>query len=343
MLILRPVAARDLEQIVALAAQLDSMNLPSDREFLAGRIETSERSFAGDWEGGDWRRGVYVFVLEELATGRCVGTSTIIAKHGTPASPHYWLELSSEERDSAELDRRFVHAKLRLRSTPDGPTEIGGLILDPLYRRSPEKCGKALSIVRFAFISAHPQHFEREVIAEMLSPFEAPGKNRLWDAFGAKFTGLSFREADRLSTRTKSFIADLFPRDPVYATLFPPAVQAVIGQPNETAVAAVRILEKVGFRYLKQVDPFDGGPYYGAARDAIASVRDRCELVLPCLPDDELAPMREPLALLSAEGRIGFRATVVPLDEEGWPSVSKPCREALAVDAGDRVAVTPIP
>jgi len=341
-LILRPVAERDLEQLVALAAQLDSMNLPGDREFLARRIATSQRSFASD-EASHWQTGVYVFVMEDLAAGRCVGTSTIIAKHGTPESPHYWLELSSEERDSAELGRRFVHVKLRLRSTPDGPTEIGGLILDPPYRRHAEKCGKALSIVRFAFISAHPERFEREVIAEMLSPFEAPGKNRLWDAFGAKFTGLSFREADRLTTRDKSFIADLFPRDPVYATLFPSSVQAVIGQPNETAVAAVRILEKVGFRYLKQVDPFDGGPYYGAARDAIASVRDRCELVLPCLADDEQPPMREPLALLSAEGSLGFRATVVPLDDEGWPWVSKQCREALGVAAGDRVAVTPLP
>jgi arginine N-succinyltransferase len=340
-LILRPIEPRDLDALVALAAQLDSMNLPSDRDFLERRIERSQQSFAGRL--CDWHDGVYVFVLEDLATGACVGTSTIIAKHGTPEQPHYWLELSSEERVSSDLARRFAHAKLRLRWSTEGPTEIGGLILDPRYRRHPEKCGKALSIVRFAFISARPERFEREVIAEMLSPFDAPGKNRLWDAFGARFTGLSFREADRLSTRTKGFIADLFPRDPVYATLFPPEVQAVIGQPNETAVAAVRILEKVGFRYLHQVDPFDGGPYYGAARDAIASVRERRELVLPGLPDDGEPELHEPLALLSAEGALGFRATVVPLDDEGFPSVSKECREALGVSAGERVAVTPLP
>ena len=48
-------------------------------------------------------------------------------------------------------------------------------------------------------------------------------------------------------------------RDPVYATLFPPEVQEVIGKPNDTARAALRILEKIGFRPLHQVDPFDGG------------------------------------------------------------------------------------
>lgn len=341
MLILRPVAERDLDDVVALAAQLDSMNLPSDRGFLAQRIHDSIRSFAG----GTSRRAeaVYVFVLEDTLTHRCVGTSTILAKHGTESSPHYWLELSTEERGCTQLGRRFAHDKLRLRASTDGPTEIGGLILDPAYRRHPEKCGKALSTVRFAYIASRPDAFEREVIAEMLSPFDAPGCNRLWDAFGARFTGLSFREADRLSASNKTFIADLFPREPVYATLFPPEVREVIGRANESAVAAVRILEKIGFRYLKQVDPFDGGPYYGCARDAIASVRERRDLVLPQLPDDEPRAMREPLALLSAEGSFGFRATVVPIDDDDFPVVSKECREALGVAAGDRVAVTPLP
>jgi arginine N-succinyltransferase len=340
-LILRPVAESDLDAIVALAAQLDSMNLPSDREFLAQRVQASLRSFAG--KAADWRNGVYVFVLEDTAAGRAIGTSTIIAKQGRPGMPYFWCAVTTEERRSDELGKRFVHTKLQLHSTEDGPSEVGGLILDPAYRRHPERCGKALSIVRFAFISLHPERFEREVIAEMLSPFEAPGKNLLWDAFGARFTGLAYREADHLSSRTKQFIADLFPRDPVYATLFPKRVQAVIGKPGETAKAAAKILEKIGFRYLNQVDPFDGGPYYGAAREAISSVRDRRALVLPGLTGEPVAPVHGPLALLAAEGRDGFRATVVALDATGAPFVSKECREALGVRGGDRVHVTPLP
>ena len=341
MLILRPVGEGDLDALVNLAKQLDSMNLPSDRDFLAQRIDTSLRSFAEEID--DWREGVYVFVLEDTDAGRCVGTSTILAKHGRPGTPYFWLAVTTEERRSAELNKRFVHTKLQLLSSEDGPTEIGGLILDPAYRRHAEKCGKALSVVRFAYISMHPERFERDVIAEMLSPFEAPGQNLLWDAFGAKFTGLPYREADHLSARTKQFIADLFPRDPVYVTLFPEPVQAVIGRPNDTAVAAVRILETVGFRPLNQVDPFDGGPYYGAAREAIASVRERRQLVLPGLVSERAAPGEAPLALVCAEGRLGFRATNVPLVEDGAPLLSKHCREALGVAAGDRVSITPLP
>lgn len=341
MLILRPIADGDLDALVELAQQLDSVNLPSDRAFLADRIAASQRSFAGRLE--DRRFGVYVFVLEDTARRRCIGTSAIFAKHGKPGLPFFWLGVSTEERRSTELGKRFVHKKLQLHSTEDGPTEIGGIILDPAYRRHPERCGKALSIVRFAYISLHPDCFEREVIAEMLSPFEASGRNLLWEAFGARFTGISYREADHLSAHSKQFIADLFPRDPVYATLFPAEVQAVIGKPNETAKAALRILEKVGFHELDQVDPFDGGPYVGAARDAIRSVRERRRLVLPGLPYGGLEPAADTLALLSAEGALGFRATVVPLDVEGGPLVSKECRDALGVAAGDPVLVTPLP
>jgi arginine N-succinyltransferase len=340
-LILRPIQQRDVDAVVDLAHQLDSANLPSDRDFLEQRVRASLRCFDG--QIADWRQGVYVFVLEDTDLGRCVGTSMILAKHGLPGDPHFWLALTGEERDSVELDRRFLHSKLQLHSTEDGPTEIGGLILDPAYRRHPDKCGKALSIVRFAFISMHPDLFERDLIAEMLSPFEASGENLLWNAFGARFTGLSYREADRLSSQNKQFIADLFPRDPVYATLFPESVQEMIGKINEDSRAALAILERVGFHHLNQVDPFDGGPYYGAARDAIVSVRERRQLVLPGLVPERVAPAEGTLALLSAEAELGFRATTVPLDERGAPLVSKACREALGVASGDRVSVTPLP
>ena len=341
MLILRPIERADLDDLIALAEMLDSMNLPSDRGFLEQRINQSVRTFENRL--GDEDRAISVFVLEDLETARIVGSSLILHKIGTPGSPYFWLEVSEEERRSVELDRRFVHRMLRLRSTEGGPTEIGGLILDPAYRRHPERCGKALSIVRFVWMGLHPERFEREVIAEMMSPFEESGENLLWEAFGAKFTGLSYREADHLSARDKRFITDLFPREAVYTTLFPHNVQMAIGQTGSATKAAVHILEKVGFRYLNQVDPFDGGPYYGASRDAISSVRDRRELVLPSTVRQRDASYEGPLALVSTEGERGFRATVVPLDEESAPIVTDECRRALGVKGGDRVNVTPLP
>ena len=39
MLIVRPAEAADLDDLVALADQLDSVNLPADRDFISERIE----------------------------------------------------------------------------------------------------------------------------------------------------------------------------------------------------------------------------------------------------------------------------------------------------------------
>ncbi len=130
---LRPIEADDLDALVDLAHQLDSMNLPADREFLAERIEVSLRSFGAAQD--DRRECIYVFVLEDTNARRSVGTCTNLAKHGRPGAPYFWLAVTEEERRCAELEKRIVHTKLQMRSTEDGPTEIGGLILDPAYRR----------------------------------------------------------------------------------------------------------------------------------------------------------------------------------------------------------------
>lgn len=342
MLILRPAAEQDLSDIVQLAQLLDSVNLPSNPEYIRGEIARSQESFAARYT--NWRKGIYFFVLHDTETQKCVGASMIIAKHGQPGAPHFWLEVSTEERKSQDLGKRFVHTKLRLRSSEDGPTEIGGLILHPDYRHHPQRCGKALSIVRFAYMSLHPDRFEREVIAEMLSPLDEQGKNLLWDAFGKRFTGLAFREADHLSATNKQFIIDLFPRDPVYVTLFPDEVQKTIGEPNPTAKPAVRILEKIGFKPLNQVDPFDGGPYYGAARDAIVPVNERRELILPQAPSSEATTAANAaLTLIAAEKDHDFRATVVAMDQDASPIVTLECRKLLGLETGDRIHVFPLP
>ena len=79
------------------------------------------------------------------------------------------------------------------------------------------------------------------------------------------------------------------------------------------------------------------------AREAILPVRERRQLVLPREVFECIVPEDAPLALIAAQGKLGFRATAAPLDDEGAPLVSKQCREALGVAGGDRVHVTPLP
>ncbi len=340
MLLYRPIQADDLDDLIDLATRHDSMNLPNDPAFLVDRIAQSEASFSGRIE--DWTERIYMFAAELVESRTVVGTSLILAKHGSPSVPFYWLQVSREERSSEALGKHFVHEKLQLRSTTDGPTEIGGLILDPRHRGR-DQAGKCLSTVRFAYMATFPEHFEREVVADIVSVPVGEDHITLWDVFGARFTGVSYREADHLSARDKSFIADLMPQDPVYTTFFPESVRAQLGRPADEARAAVKILEKLGFTYLNQIDPFDGGPYYGASRDAISCVRDRRELVLPsALPGDEAGAEGEPF-LVSAMGAHGFRATLARCDERGTPQLDASLRERLGVEPGDSLLVTPLP
>ena len=106
MLILRPIETRDLDDLLALADLLDSMNLPSDRAFLEERIARSQTSFEQDGP-----TGVYVFALEDCETGRCVGTSSILAKHGVPGNPYYWFEVSTDR--SGRSSRRSRRPSVR--------------------------------------------------------------------------------------------------------------------------------------------------------------------------------------------------------------------------------------
>jgi hypothetical protein len=113
---------------------------------------------------------MYLFVLEDRATGAPIGTSLIIAKHGTLASPHFFMEIRTDDRSSKIPPRAFHHRVLRLGYSTDGPTEVGGLVLHPDHRRLAEAFGKQLSFVRFNFMARHPERFPDLSIHRLLSP-----------------------------------------------------------------------------------------------------------------------------------------------------------------------------
>jgi arginine N-succinyltransferase len=269
--LLREAILADVPQVLRLARLLDSINLPTEEEDLVALIHRSALSFRG--KIADRQEGVYLFVLEERAGQRIAGTAMIIAKHGTPESPHFYLEMATDQRYSKTLKKMFRHTYLILRRSLDGPTEVGGLIVDPAYRQHEAKIGKQLSFVRFLYLAMYPERFEDEVVAEMMPPLTADKESLFWECYGKRVTGLSFREADKLSTKDKEFIDTLFPSIPLYICMLPVEVQEQIGQVGPDTRGAVHLLEKVGLRFLRHVDPFDGGPYYGARVDEIQLVR----------------------------------------------------------------------
>jgi arginine N-succinyltransferase len=324
----------DVEQILAVAEHLDTVNLPADRGHLERILELSEKSFSESIPAADRE---YLFVLEDLAKQRVIGTSMIHAQHGTRRAPHIFFRVENDERYSYTLDRYFVHRTLRIGYNYDGPSEIGGLILLPEYRGNPESLGKLLSYVRFVFIRMHRPVFRDNILSELLPPLEPDGTSKLWESLGRNFTGLTYQEADLLSKDNKEFIHALFPDDPIHTELLPADVRAIIGQVGPETRGVEKILRRIGFEYAGQIDPFDGGPHFTARTDDITLVRDARPVKLVTVDD---ADGERPWAILAVEqpgARPGFRAVTARVIkmEDGRQGVTREVRARLGVE-GDQ-------
>jgi arginine N-succinyltransferase len=331
----------DAAQILAVAEHLDTVNLPADRGHIERILDRSEKSFSGELPE---REREFVFVLEDQGSAKkVIGTSMIHAQHGTKRAPHVFFRVENDERYSYTLDRYFVHPTLRIGYNYDGPTEIGGLILLPEYRRSAESLGKALSYIRFLFIRMHRKVFRDTVLSELLPPLAEDGSSTLWEHLGRHFTGLGYHEADLLSKENKEFIHALFPHDPIHTELLPAEIRKNIGVVGPETKGVEKILRRIGFDYADQIDPFDGGPHFTATTDQITLVRDAREVTVASVDD---ADGERPWAVLALERpgqKPGFRGTgarVVPLDD-GTVGVTAETRRRLGVEAGEVVWMAP--
>ena len=260
MALLRSAEKKDVAGVMVLAKALNSYNLPFDRKVIRDLVRTSIRSFQGKLPKS---KAKYLFVIEEPSSKKIFGVSLIIARQGTPQDPHIYLERHREKKKTY----------LKFGSTTHGPTEIGGLVLRRPYRRRRQKFGKQLSWIRFLYMARHPERFESRVLAEFLPPLQKGKGSLFWDVVGKPFTGLSYREADRLSVYSKDFVFSFFPKGKIDTARLPKRVRRLLGTVAREARPACRMLQEIGFRTSGRIEPFDGGPYYEAKRRNIAVIR----------------------------------------------------------------------
>jgi arginine N-succinyltransferase len=341
MLLLRDAQKADLRALKALAAELNSVNLPHDERALAGIIDRSCRSFAGRIR--DPLDRSYVFVLEEPRSGRLLGTSMVIAQHGTRESPCTFFAVSEREHYSGTLDRHFKHQVLSIGYHFDGPTEIGGLVVHPDDRGGEERPGKQLAFVRFLYLAMHRERFRERVLAELMPPLLPDGRSPFWESCGKRFTGLDYQEADKRSRENKEFIQQLFPPGDLYATLFPPRVQRLLGAVGPQTLGVKHLLEQIGFQPVGRIDPFDGGPHYEARVADVTLVRAHRQLRLA--RQALAAREHEAEKLVGVErrgGKVRFRAVRTPARVDGDEVLlGDEARRRLQVAPGDRVHLVP--
>lgn len=332
--IVRPVRHEDLGQLFDLAKQFTLLNLPGDRKVLAHKIDKSIQSFAGK---NSKANSDYLFVLEDTEEQLVVGSSMIMGKHGTDEIPHSFFKILKKSHYSDDLGIGFIHQVLRFQIDTDGPSEIGGLLVDKIYRRRPEKLGKQISLSRFLYLALHLDRFEDRVLCELTPPLTDETRSEFWEALGRRFTGLPYQEADLLSQSHKEFISSLFPEEDIYLCLLDAKARSVLGRVGEQTKPAQHLLESIGFQYIEEVDPFDGGPHYGADVADILPVKLGRRLKVTEFSD---ATYKEQ-GLVATTGD-DFKCTLASYDVRGDEvALSPKCRAILGVESEEEIFLSP--
>lgn len=332
--IVRPVKHEDLGQLFDLAKQFNLLNLPGDRKVLSHKIDKSIQSFAGK---NSKANSDYLFVLEDTEEQLVVGSSMIMGKHGTEEVPHSFFKILKKSHYSDDLGIGFIHQVLRFQIDTDGPSEIGGLLVDKIYRRRPEKLGKQISLARFLYLALNLDRFEDRVLCELTPPLTDDSRSEFWEALGRRFTGLPYQEADLLSQSHKEFIRSLFPEEDIYLCLLDAKARSVLGRVGEQTKPAQHLLESIGFQYIDEVDPFDGGPHYGADVADILPVKLGQRLRI-----SEFADATYKVPCLIATTTDEFRCTVASVDIRGDEvAIAPKCKNILNVENDEQVFVSP--
>jgi arginine N-succinyltransferase len=335
--LIREVKRRDLASILELTGTFSLLNLPSDEHIIGEKIERSYKSFRG--EAGQIEDSEFFFVIEDIEKKKVVGTSLILAKHGTEDFPHTYFDIEKKERYSKELGIGFIHQVLKLKYDADGPTEIGGLLVSDHYRGRPEKLGKQISLIRFLYMSMHRDRFEKKILCELTPPLSTDGRSEFWEALGRKFTGLPYLEADYLSGQNKEFIKNLFPEEDIYTCVLDAKARYVIGRVGLATMPAKHLLEAIGFKYLNQIDPFDGGPHYGALLDEITLVKKAKSFEVM----DGKVALFDTMALVALDHDDGFRGCLSYFGlKDKKVLLPDSTKSTLDVKSGDKVFLTPI-
>jgi arginine N-succinyltransferase len=332
--IVRAVRHEDVTQLVDLAKQFTLLNLPGEKRVIASKIDRSLQSFAGKLPKHE---SEYLFVLEDTEEQLVVGSSLILAKHGTENIPHNFFKILKRNHYSDDLGIGFIHQILRFQMDIDGPSEIGGLLVDKIYRRRPEKLGKQISLSRFLYVGMNPERFEDRILCELTPPLTDEGRSEFWEALGRRFTGLPYQEADMLSQSHKEFISSLFPEEDVYLCLLDAKARSVLGRVGEHTKPAQHLLESIGFEYLEEVDPFDGGPHYGCDTKDILPIKMGKRLKVAEFKD---ASYKEQGLL--AVTRDDFKATLVSYDiRDGEVAIAPKSRSLLELENDEEVFLSP--
>lgn len=331
--VIRAAKADDLQHLYEMAKRTGGgfTNLPPDRKALTAKLERGAAAFSrtADEVGDD----LFVFVLENTATGEVRGTCQIFSAVGLKW-PFYSYRIGALTQHSEELGRTFRADILNLSTDLEGVSEVGGLFLHPGERAG--GLGMLIARSRYLFIRNHRQRFADRCLAELRGVIDEAGGSPFWDGVAGRFFGMNFQDADEFNAKHgNQFIADLMPKHPVYIAMLSEAAKAVIGVPHPSGRAAMRMLEEEGFAWESYIDIFDGGPTMTVRTDQIRSIREAKDEAVVAI-DGNLGDNKSGEKRLVSIGKLAdFRTAYGWVDpREGGIALDPACAALLGVEPG---------
>ncbi len=273
MFVIRPIQEKDFPELLKIAEESGHgfTSLPVNDELISNKIKRAEASFKSELTEQKQEHG-FLFVMEDVATGRIMGTSGIESYVGLDDA-FYHYHLGKVVHNSRQLNIYNTADILTLCNDYTGASELCTLFLREEFRKG--STGRVLSKFRFLFLAQHQERFSNTVIAEMRGVSDENGDSPFWKWLEEHFFSMDFPTADYLTgIGQKVFIAELMPKYPVYVNLLSKEAQAVIGKVHKNTEPALKLLKSEGFTYKQYVDIFDGGPTVEADISQIHTVQN---------------------------------------------------------------------
>lgn len=334
-MLVRAARTEDLPALLKLALEVGSglTSLPASEERLERRLHTVSASFAGELPGAD---ADYLFVLED-DQGQVIGTSGVLAAAGL-REPWYSYRRGLTVTASRELNVYRQQQTLFLTNDLTGASALCSLFLSLPHRHS--LYGRLLSRARFIHMAEFAADFSPRVIAEMRGLSDNQGRSPFWDSLGRHFFRMDFARADYLTgAGSKSFIAEMMPKFPLYACFLSDEARAAMGRVHPDSEPALAMLLEEGLQDQGYIDIFDGGITIEAPVNQIRSIRDSQTLLLATgTPGEEAQNW-----LMHNRSRAGCRITAAPgRVAAGTLVVAAETAERLQLRAGTPVRAVPL-
>lgn len=243
----------DLNALLTLSKEVGEgmTSMPQTSLGWRRKIAQAEASFAGQPDAGS-----YFLVLEDMVSGKILGTTAIYSGVG-------------EKRPYYALRHDKMKHSLHVEQAMTGASEIGSLFLSSDARI--KGLGRALSQARFLMMATFPQLFSATVMASCRGWLDDNNDSPVWHAIGQYYEDIDFSQVvERTAEKGNEWLAKKLPKAISLRNVSHDVI-SLLGKPHEQSAPAHGILRTENFVQSDFIDLADGGPTLTCQPTRIAS------------------------------------------------------------------------